>query len=113
MRTRLSWSVCLNVLTLVRGYGFDHGREPGMNFRVNRPIPHLGACGVFAKKIIAFPILRRSDGPWNKATAAVRAHVFQDLFDARRAKCALVAADTRFKRIGRQVLVAVLACRSQ
>jgi len=92
-------------LTLVRGYGFDCGREPSMNFRVNRLMPDLGARGILAKEVVAFPVLRRSDGPWNESPAAVRAHVLQDVFDARRTKCALVGAIRASSELGGKALL--------
>jgi hypothetical protein len=97
----------------MRWHGLDCGCERGMNFRVNRPMPNLGARGVLTKEVVAFPVLRWSDWSWNKSTAAVRAYIFQDVCDTRRAKCALVRADACFKRIGRQRLVAILASRSE
>ena len=97
----------------MRWYGLDCGCEPRMNFGVDRPMPNLGARGVLTKEVVAFPVLRRSDWSWNKSTAAVRAYIFQDVFDTRRAKCALVRADACFSRIGRQRLVAILASRSE
>src|SRR5947207_713075 len=100
-------------LALVRRDGFDCGCEPSMNFRVNRPMPDVGTRRIFAKEVVAFPVLRRPDGPWDESAAAVRAYVFQGVFDARCAKCALVGADTRFQRVGRQSLVAILTSRSE
>ena len=102
-----------DALPLVRGYGFDFGCESSMSFRVDRPVPHLGARRVLAKEVVASPVPRRSDGSWDKSAAAVRAHVFQDVFDARLAKCALVGADTCFRRVGRQRFVAIFTSRSE
>jgi hypothetical protein len=103
----------LRSLPLMRRYGLDCGRKPGMSFRVNRPMPDLGTRRIFAKAVAALPVLRRSDWSWNKSSAAVRAYIFQDVFDARRTKCALVATNTCFERVGRQRLVAILTGRSE
>ena len=48
-----------------------------------------------------------------EAAAAVRADVVEDVLDAGRAERALVGADPRVRRVGRQVLVAQLAVRSK
>lgn len=84
-----------------------------MRDRINRPVLELGARWVFAKKIIANPVLRRSDWSRNKASTAVWTDVTQDSIDAGGAKRALVATDTRFKGVRRQRLVAVLASWSE
>jgi len=69
----------------------------------------LGTRRVLTQEIVAFPVIHRSDWSWNKSAAAVRAHVLQEVVDTRRAKGALVCADARLKRVGRQCFVAVLA----
>jgi len=84
-----------------------------MNRRVNRPMLDLGARRVLAKEVVAFPVVRRSDRSRNESAAAVRADVFQNVTHTRSAKCALVSADARFKRVGRQRLVALLTSRSE
>jgi hypothetical protein len=75
----------------------DSGREKGMSFRVNWPVLDLGTRRIFAQKVVAFPICRRSDWPRNKTTTAVRADISQNVVDTRRAKRALVGANARFK----------------
>jgi hypothetical protein len=97
----------------MRRYGFDYGRELRMNWRVNRPMSDLGARRVFTEKVVAVPVVRRSDRSRNKSAAAVRADVFEDIIDTRSTKRTLVGADARFKRVRRQRLVAVLTGRSQ
>jgi hypothetical protein len=84
-----------------------------MGCRINRSMLDLGARRVLAKVIVAVPILRWSDWPGNKTAAAVWADVSQDDIDTRRAKRAFVSANARFKGIGWQRFVAVLACRSE
>ena len=84
-----------------------------MKRHVNRPILDLGARRVLAKEVVAFPVVRRSDRSRNESAAAVRADVFQDVIDTRGTKRALVSADARFKRVGRQRLVALLTSRSE
>jgi hypothetical protein len=73
----------------------------------------LGTRRVLAKKVVAFPVPYRSDRSRHKAAPAVRADVFQDVIDTRGAKRTLISADARFKRVGRQRLVAVLASGSE
>ena len=55
------------------------------------------------------PGLLRPDRTRLKAASAVRAHVVEHALDAARAERALVRADPRLRRAGRQVLVAELA----
>ena len=61
--------------------------------------------------IAAFPVASRSDRPRAKATAAIRTHVFQNVFDAGAAEGAFKRADHRVRGIGRKSCVAVLASR--
>ena len=63
--------------------------------------------------VVALPVSRRSDGSWDKATAAVWAHVGEKTFGAVAAKRALVAADARVRGLGRKLDIAVLACWSE
>jgi hypothetical protein len=55
------------------------------------------AGGVFAKIVIAFPVLRWSDGSGNEAATAIGADVVQDSINACCAERALVGADARFQ----------------
>ena len=73
----------------------------------------LGTRRVLTKEVVTFPVLRWPDWSGNKSAAAVRADILQDVIDTRGAEGALVGADARFKRVGRQRLVAVLAGRSE
>ena len=84
-----------------------------MNFRINEPVLDLGTRRVLAKIVVAFPVLRRSDRPRDKSTAAVRADILQDIIDTGRAKCAFIGTYARFNRNRRQSLIAVLAGRPQ
>ena len=84
-----------------------------MRFRVNWPVLDLGTRRILAKEVVAFPICRRSDWPRNETTTAVRADISQNVVDTRRAKRALVGANARFKRLGWQCFVAVLASGSE
>ena len=84
-----------------------------MDFRIDGPMLDLGACGVLAQEIVAFPVLRRSDRSRNKTATAVRTDVAQYAIHTRRAKRALVGADARLKRVRWQRPVAVLASRSE
>jgi hypothetical protein len=74
---------------------------------------NLGTRRILAEVIVALPVPRRPDRSGRKATAAVRADVLKDVIDARGAERALIGANARFKRIGRQRLVAVLTGRSE
>ncbi len=51
----------------------------------------------------------RSDRSLAKSTAAVWAHVVKDMLYAVSTECTFVSANTGLGRLGRQVLVAVLA----
>jgi hypothetical protein len=68
-----------------------------MGCQINWPVFDLGAGRIFAKEVVALPILRWSDGSGNKANAAVRADVPQNLIDTRRAKRAFIGANARFE----------------
>ena len=67
-----------------------------MGCRINRPVFDLGAGRIFAKEVVALPVLRWPDGSGNKTTAAVRADVPQNLIDTGRAERAFIGANTRF-----------------
>src|ERR1043166_2046291 len=100
-------------LSFMGRYGFQGGREPRMSCRIDRPVLYRGARGVLAEEVVAFPVLRWPDRSGSKSAAAVRADVFQDGSDTCGAKSALVGADARFERIGRQRVVAVLTGGSE
>ena len=68
-----------------------------MGRRIDRLVLDLGDCRILAKTVVAFPIPRWSDWPRNKAAAAIRTDVAQNVIDTRGAKRALVGADARFK----------------
>ena len=84
-----------------------------MCFGVNRPVRHSGACGVFAKIVVAFPILRWSDGSRHKATTAIRTDVVQELVNTGGTERTLIGTDPCFKRSRWQRLVAILASWSE
>ena len=58
------------------------------------------------------PFLRWPDRSRHEAPTAVRADVVEFCFDAIRAERAFIGADPRFRRVRRQVLVAIFAVRS-
>jgi hypothetical protein len=64
---------------------------------INWPMFDLGTRRIFAKKVVAFPVFRRSDRSRNETPTAVRADIPQNVFDTRHAKRTLVAANARFK----------------
>lgn len=84
-----------------------------MNRPIDRLVSHLGTGGVLAEEIIVLPVLRRPDGSGCKPAAAVGADVLQYVVDTRGTKRALVRTDARFKRVGRQRLVAVFTRRPE
>lgn len=59
------------------------------------------------------PVPRRSDGPGNKSTPTIRTNISDHFLNTCRAKRAFERAYTRFQRIRRKRLVAVLARRSE
>jgi len=81
--------------------------------RINGTMIDLGTRGILAKVVVAFPVGRWPDRSGHEAAAAVRADILKDVINARSAERALIDADPRFKRIGRQRLVAVLTGRSE
>ncbi len=57
------------------------------------------------------PFVRGPDRTRHKTAAAARAHIVQLVLDAIRAERALKGTDSRFRRVRRQVLVAIFAVR--
>lgn len=100
-------------LALFGGYASNRSRECCVGCWIDRPMLDFSARRIIAKKVVAFPVLRRPDWSGHKTTTTVGADVSQNAIDAARAKRAFVGADARFDRIGRQCLVAVLACGSE
>ena len=100
-------------LSFLRWDRLDLGREPRMRRWIYRPVLHLAAGWIFPKEVITFPIRRRSNRSRNKPAATILTDISQNAFDARIAEGALIGADARVKRVGRQRLVAVLAGRSE
>jgi hypothetical protein len=60
-------------------------------------MPDDAARRVFSKIIVAFPICRWPNRPWNKTSTTVRANVEQNFFYARSAKRAFITADAGLK----------------
>jgi len=100
-------------LALFRWDGSDRGGESRVCCPIHGTVPNRGARRVFAQIIIAIPIFRWSNRSRREAAAAVRADFIDDRVDAGGAKRALVGANARFERIGRQQLVAIFAGRSE
>ena len=84
-----------------------------MSRRIHGAVPDSHARGILAEVIVAFPVARRPDGSRGESTSAIGANVAQDRLDAGGAEGALVGADARFERFGRQGFVAMLARRTQ
>lgn len=80
---------------------------------INRPVFDYGACRIFPKVVITFPIVRWSDGSRSEATPTIWANVTQNSIDARGTEGTLIATDACFQRIWRQSFVAVLASGSE
>ena len=84
-------------------------REPRVSCRIDWPVRNPRTRGVFAKKVVALPVLRWPDRTGRESAAAVRAHVSEDGLNAPCAKRTFITADARIKRIGWQWGVAVFA----
>lgn len=84
-------------LPFFRRDGPDFSREPRMGGRVNRSVLDLGTCWILAKIVIAFPVLRRSDGSRHKTTPAVGADVAQYGIDTGSAERTFISTDARLK----------------
>jgi len=84
-------------LPLLGRYWSDFSGELCVNFQINGPVLDSGTRRVFAKIVIAFPILGRSDRSRHKTAAAVRTDVAQDGINTRRTKRTLIATDARLK----------------
>jgi hypothetical protein len=68
-----------------------------MSCDINWFVPYLCAWRVLAEKVVTLPVLRRSDGSGNEATATVRADVAQHMIDAGGTKRTFISADARLK----------------
>ena len=64
---------------------------------INWPVPDPDARRIRAEQVVAFPVLRWSDGPGNKPTATVWAHIAQDAVNASCAKRTFITAYARFE----------------
>ena len=74
------------------------------------------ACPMAAASVTHTPgrhSVRGPDRPRRKTAAAVRADIVQFVLDAIRAERAFIGADPRFRRVRRQVLVAIFAVRPE
>lgn len=54
---------------------FERGDKCAMGGGINRPMPDRRARWVLAEVVFTSPILRRSDGPWFEAAAAIGADI--------------------------------------
>jgi hypothetical protein len=72
-------------------------REPGMCLRIHRPVFDIGTGRVIAKKVIAFPVFRRSDRSGYESAPAVWADIAQDGINASSAERAFISTDSCFK----------------
>ena len=71
------------------------------------------ACRIRAEIVAAFPVVARPNRPGTKSSAAIRADIVEDVFDARTAEGAFKRANHRATGIWRKRRVAVLTSRSQ
>jgi hypothetical protein len=83
-----------------------------MNSSIYRTMLDGRASWVRAQIVATFPIDFRSDGTGAKTSAAIRANIIQDLFDAATAESAFKRANHRFLAIWWKRRVTVLAGRS-
>src|ERR1044072_1266279 len=100
-------------LAFFRRDGSDARGESRVRWRILGTVADRGARRLFAQIIVPLPIFRRSNRSRHEAAAAVGADVIEDRIDGGSAKRALVGADARLERIGRQRLVAMFAGRSE
>src|SRR6266404_6584931 len=91
----------------------DTGRMRGDVVETIFEMHTLGRWWVFSDRHAGPPLGCRPDRPRHETATAVRADVVELVLDAVRAEGALKAADARFRRIRRKVLVAIFAVRSQ
>jgi hypothetical protein len=91
----------------------DRDRKCRMRGQIHGFVNDYGAGWIMVNKFVALPVPRRSDGHWNKAAATFRSDVTRDLIDARGAEGTFIAAGACIGQIGRQGLVAMLACGSE
>ena len=84
-------------LSLFRRYGFDCRREQRLSRCINRPVFYFGARRVFAKKVIAFPVLRWPDWSGSKTTTTIWTYIAQNLVDTRGAERTLISTDARLR----------------
>ena len=68
---------------------------------------------MFSHRHSGTPFLRRADRPGGKTATAVRADIVQLALDAVHAERAFERTDARFRRVRRQVLVAIFAVRPE
>src|SRR5262249_20766522 len=98
----------VGVLSFVRRHVFDRCRELLVLCRINRTMLDHVTSGILTKFVATFRFLRRPKLFGYESAAAVRADVLKDVINARSAERSLIAANPRFKRIWRQLPVAVL-----
>ena len=79
-----------------------------MHRRIPRSVFHLAARRICSKEVVVVPIRRKPGQSRNEPTTAISADISQNGFDVGDAEGALIGADPRLKRIGRQRLVAML-----
>jgi hypothetical protein len=86
-----------HVLPFFRRYDSKSGREQCMSCGINWPVFYFCTCRVLAKKVVTLPVLRRSDGSRNEATATVRTDIAQDMLNTGGAECTFIGADACLK----------------
>ena len=75
-------------------------------------MPNGRARGIDNKIIVTFPVPGWADWAGTKSSAAIRAHVVQDVLDAGSAECAFKRANHRRRGPGWKRHIAILASRS-
>src|SRR4030095_2231769 len=100
-------------LSLLRRDIPDRHRELRMLRRINRSVPDSRARRILAKMVVILPVRRWPDRPRGESSAAIRADIVQDAFNAAHAESTFIGTNSRFERIPWQFLVSVFAGRTQ
>jgi len=80
-----------------------------MSSDINRLVFDCFARRVLAKKVVALPVLRRSDGSANEATTTVWTDIAQHMINTGGTERTFIGADACLMRVGWQRFIAVLA----
>ena len=84
-------------LAFFRRQTVDRGHKPCVRFQVYWPVFYFRTGRVRTEEVIAFPILRWSDGPRNKTAAAIGANIFQNGIHTSGAESTFISTDACLK----------------